>query len=142
MGDKLKYTELNYNNKFVCTYRSFNEESDCLLCYQIQLLQAFNMIEYNDFILQNNIRKIYDFLRDKEEIIHILDILSKKNVELEIFKHLTKDLETIFAFQLLFSYDYFDIFHKCFSKYYDALKENRENTEKFFLELEAFILKH
>ena len=34
---------INYNNELILTYKMFKEEEDCNLCYQIQLLQAFNM---------------------------------------------------------------------------------------------------
>ena len=41
---------INYNNNFITTYKSFEEPYYSDLCYKIQLLQAFNMIKYDEFI--------------------------------------------------------------------------------------------
>ena len=44
-------------------------------------------------------------------------------------------------FQLLFSYDYFDIFHKCLCKYVNARKQNGEHglTMSYFDDLKCAI---
>ena len=34
---------VNYNTQFLCTYKSFSDNYYSNLCYQIQLLQAFNI---------------------------------------------------------------------------------------------------
>ena len=135
-------SNINYNSYFLCTYKSFAEEKDCLLCYQIQLLQAFNMTYYDDYILQKNIEKATLFLKNNGEIKKIVSILSKKNAYLEILKALNNDTESIFFFQLLFSYEYFDIFHKCLSAYLNYLlkQDSLPNDKKFFKELEDHIL--
>ena len=132
--------KINYNHLFLCTYKSFDEEKYSLLCYQIQLLQAFNMTYYNDYNLQKNIEKITAFLKNNGEIKNIIDILSKKDTYLDILNALTNDTESMFFFQLLFSYEYFDIFHKCFSIY--LLNNNDTNNDKkYFKELEDYVIK-
>ena len=50
---------ISYNSDFLTTYKSFTEEYYSDLCYKIQLLQAFNMEKYDEFILQQNIKKTY-----------------------------------------------------------------------------------
>ena len=39
-------------------------------------------------------------------------------------------IDTNALFQLLFSYEYFDIFHKCLCKYIDDRKNDRKNEVK------------
>ena len=71
---------ISYNSDFLTTYRSLTEEYYSDLCYKIQLLQAFNMEKYDEFILQQNIKKTYYFMRENEELKIIYEILSKKIV--------------------------------------------------------------
>jgi len=98
------------------------------------------MTYYNDYNLQKNIEKITAFFKNNGEIKNIIDILSKKDTYLDILNALTNDTESMFFFQLLFSYEYFDIFHKCFSIY--LLNNNDTNNDKkYFKELEDYVLK-
>ena len=148
--NKINIKDLNYNSNFLCTYRIINNfkevENDdelSLQCYQVQLLQAFNMKKFEDYILQKKIEQLHLFLRDNEEIKELMTILSDKNSNIAFLNGLSKDLETTYIFQLLFSYDYFDIFHKCLSKYLNFTKNKsgdlRDN--EFFIELKEFIQK-
>ena len=123
-----------YNTNFITTYKSFDEDYYKDLCYKIQLLQAFNMKHYDEFILQHSIKQLYYFLREEEKIKKIITVLSKNNNQLEIFKALSKDFnketENLFYFQILFSFDYFDNFHKflcIFLKKENDLRENELN---------------
>lgn len=122
--------DINYNNKFITTYKSFNEDYYSDLCYKIQLLQAFNMNKYDEFILQKNIQKAYYFLREEDKIKKIIQVLSK-NKQLEIFKSfendLNKDTKDLFYFQILFSFQYFDLFHKFLCNFFKKNINLREN---------------
>jgi hypothetical protein len=115
--DNLK--NMNYKCDFLCTYKLLeneeNEETDCAnLCYQTQLLQALNMKNYDDFIITKNIEALYFFLKDNNEVISLLLALKEKYKNSSLAFFIENELA---LFQLLFSYDYFDIFHKCLSKY-------------------------
>ena len=115
--DNLK--NMNYKCDFLCTYKLLenqeNEETDCAnLCYQTQLLQALNMKNYDDFIITKNIEAIYFFLKDNNEVVSLLLVLKEKYKNSSMAFFIENELA---LFQLLFSYDYFDIFHKCLSKY-------------------------
>ena len=129
---------INYNNELILTYKMFKEEEDCNLCYQIQLLQAFNMLKYDDYILQKNIESIYEVLKNIETIKSILLIISEKMKIYELF-----DIENdnkIVIFQLLFSYNYFETFHKCFINYINDFKNNTLNKNNdYFEELKTFV---
>ena len=132
------FMAINYNSSFITTYKSFDEPYYSDLCYKIQLLQAFNMIKYDEFMLQQNIQKTYYSLREEEKIQKIMSILSQNNKQLEIFKVFSKDFnkeaEDLFYFQILFSFDYFDIFHKFLCNFLKKENDVREKTEDKNLE--------
>ena len=142
----IKVTDLNYNTEFICTYKSFGTAYYCNLCYQIQLLQALNMMHYDDYLMKHKIDKLYIFLRENPEVKKILENLSKKHQHLEFLRNITQDLEHMFCFQLLFSYDYFETFHKCLSQYLNYLYSHTDRVDNntyfnYFKELEEFILR-
>jgi hypothetical protein len=112
--DNLK--NMNYKCDFLCTYKLLeNQENDCAnLCYQTQLLQALNMKNYDDFIITKNIEALYFFLKDNNEVVGLMLALKEKYKASSLAFFIENELA---LFQLLFSYDYFDIFHKCLSKY-------------------------
>ena len=134
---------INYNSNFLCTYKSLNEDYYRNLCYQIQLLQAFNMNKYEDFMLSKNIEKLYYCLKDYYEIDIILLALKEnyKNTNMAFFIQDKDDA----LFQLLLSYEYFDIFHKCLINY---IKDKKQKTDvsikninkKYFDELKESII--
>ena len=132
------FMAINYNSSFITTYKSFDEPYYSDLCYKIQLLQVFNMIKYDEFMLQQNIQKTYYVLREEEKIQKIMSVLSQNNKQLEIFKVFSKDFnkeaEDLFYFQILFSFDYFDIFHKFLCNFLKKENDVREKTEDKNLE--------
>ena len=101
-----------YNNEFICTYKSLEDEYSSNLCYQIQLLQAFNMTKYDDKILQINMEKIYNLLRENIHIKKIYSLIEKKYPEINFINSFNDNLDNLLFLQILFSYDYFDLFHK------------------------------
>lgn len=131
---------MNYNSELVLTYKMFKNEEDSNLCYQIQLLQAFNMLKYDDFIIQKNIESIYEVLKNNETIKTLLLIISEKMKSYELFSSIDENGKNIFLFQLLFSYNYFETFHKCFINYINDLKKNTLNKNNdYFEELKTFV---
>ena len=132
--DNLK--NMNYNSDFICTYKLLeDEEDDCAnLCYQTQLLQALNMKNYDNFIITKNIEALYFFLKTNNEIISLLILLKEKYKNSTMTFFIENEMA---LFQLLFSYSYFDIFHKCLSQY---LREKTQTADliinkKYFDEL-------
>ena len=129
---------INYNSQLVLTYKMFKKEEDSNLCYQIQLLQAFNMLKYDDFILQKNIKSIYELLKNDNNINKILVIISEKMKTYELFNLINQNEKNIFLFQLFFSYNYFETFHKCFINYINDFKKNTLKVD-YFEELKTFV---
>ena len=69
---------VNYNTQFLCTYKSFSDNYYSNLCYQIQLLQAFNMKIYDSTQLSNNINDCYKYYSNDKTINEILDLVTIK----------------------------------------------------------------
>lgn len=130
---------INYNSEFLCTYKSLDEEYYQHLCYQIQILQALNIIKYDETIISNHIEKIFYFLQNYYEIDIILLALKEKYKNSSIAFFIENNSSALF--QLLFSYDYFDIFHKCLSQYLRDKRITNELTseKKYFDELKDII---
>ena len=120
---------INYDSGFLCTYKLHTDDDDRNLCYQLQLLQALNITSYDSIILTSNIDKIGLFLQNNTELEAILLLLKEKykdtNIAFMIDEHNSSTL-----FQLLFSYDYFDIFHKCLCKYINDKKDDKKDDKK------------
>ena len=133
------FKNVNYNSDFICTYKLLEHDDDddsCDLCYQTQLLQALNMKMFDDFIIQKNIEALYFFLKDYNEIVELLIALKDKYKNTSIAFFIENDMS---LFQLLFSYYYFDIFHKCLCNYINT--KDLCINKKYFDELYIFINK-
>lgn len=129
---------INYNSQLVLTYKMFKKEEDSNLCYQIQLLQAFNMLKYDDYILQKNIECVYEIVKNDNIIKEIIILLSEKMKTYQLFNLINQNEKNIFLFQLLFSYNYFETFHKCFINYINDFKNNTLKVD-YFEEFKTFI---
>lgn len=98
-----------YNSSFKCTYNLIDCENENELdikenLYRSQFLQAFNM---NELDSESNFETMFDFINDKliknEKGQTILNKMKEKN-------HFPiEGMELV----LLFSYDYFYLFHNC-----------------------------
>jgi len=136
--DNLK--NMNYKSDFICTYKLLEDDEEGVshLCYQTQLLQALNMTKFDDFIITKNIEAVYFFIKDCSEIVGLLIVLKEKykNSSMAFFIE-----NEIALFQLLFSYDYFDIFHKCLCNYIKSKTQTIEliSNKKYFEELYIYI---
>lgn len=117
---------INYDYDFLCTYKLHSDDDDKNLCYQLQLLQALKITNYDSMILATHIDKIGLFLQYNSELEAILLLMKDKYKDTNI----AYMIDTNALFQLLFSYEYFDIFHKCLCKYIDDRKNDRKNEVK------------
>ena len=106
--------ENNYNINFISTYKQFEDNEDSNICYKLQLLQAFNINDYNDNedLLQKKMENIYKILRENKYLKEIFLLLEKKHPQLKFINYNVKNLENFIYLQILFSYDYFYIFHR------------------------------
>ena len=90
---------------FICTYHLFKDNEESNILYKIQLLQAFNLKNFdeNKIIEEQNI--IFQNFNQYDQIKKLI-ILLKDKYKL----HSSNDN---IIFKLLFSYDYFYIFLTC-----------------------------
>ena len=90
---------------FICTYHMIDDKEDSDLLYKIQLLQAFDLKDFdeNKIIEEQNI--IFEKWNQHKQIYNLILLLKEK------YKLYSNDDNIIF--QLLFSYDYFYIFLAC-----------------------------
>ena len=132
---------INYDNTFLTTYKLHSDDDDRNLCYQLQLLQALNISNYDSMILATHIDKIGFFLQNNSELEAILKLLQTKYKDTNI-AFMLDGRNSNALFQLLFSYDYFDVFHKCLCKYLSEKKNEveKETSKTYFDELKNLIL--
>lgn len=111
-----------YQADFICTYTMFSDISidDQEQMYRIQLLQAFDLKEWNDDKINETIEYLYSsisssgFFKDvffkakqNKDIIQLLEIYKMNSEENEIID------ENNILFKLLFKFEYFYLTHRC-----------------------------
>ena len=110
-----------YQADFICTYKLMDDDSDQDQMYRIQLLQAFDLNEWNDAVIDTTITELYAKLsdlpifkeifkkaRENRYIMEMLDLLRLNGEE---------NLDDDIIFHLLFKYEFFDLLHRCIVDY-------------------------
>jgi hypothetical protein len=100
-----------------------DEETQDII-YRYDYLSAFGLKEYNSDVIMKTLEDTYEKLKCNKDFIEILEahprfVAEKKNYE--------------FVMQLMFSFDTFDLFHKClvYLLYKDRLDENKPINKLF-----------
>ena len=132
---------LSYQTDFICTYKLMDEEfTDDL--YQIQILQAFNLERWDDNVINSLCFELYTLLTNSDSIFRDIIERAKKNSDIinivdsvidKDDKDNKDDDNLIFA--LLFTYDYFDLFHKCICEYMRNGKVSLQTLENLLIKL-------
>jgi len=99
-----------YHADFICTYKKMDNDDDRNLMYQIQLLQAFGMYHFDENEINKKTSELYHELKDCSQIKEILEEGVKLNAEMNLSDEV--------MFMCLFSYQFFDLFHKCLIDYF------------------------
>ena len=99
-----------YHADFICTYKLMDNDDDRNDLYQIQFLQAFGLRHFNEGEMSENVLQLYHQLKDCNEIQEILEEGVKANPQM--------NMTHAIMFMCLFSYDFFDLFHKCLIDYF------------------------
>lgn len=117
-----------YQTDFICTYTMFSDIShdDQEQLYRIQLLQAFDLKEWNDDKINETIEELYSsisssgcfkdvFLKAKQntDIIQLLEIYMLNSGENETLDENEIIYENNILFKLLFKFEYFHLTHRC-----------------------------
>lgn len=99
-----------YHADFICTYKLMDDDDDRNFMYQIQLLQAFGMQNFDENEMSERTLQLYGKLKNCNEIEEILEEGVKANPQMK--------MTNVIMFMCLFSYQFFDLFHKCLIEYF------------------------
>jgi hypothetical protein len=86
------------------------------MLFQIQLLQAFDLPEWDDAKVHTILEELYTIIIKDKSLQVILEKISKVEALqpiIEMTPHKTKREKDLILFSLLFQYEYFDLFHNC-----------------------------
>ena len=120
-----------YCADFICTYKLIENESESEQLYRIQFLQAFESENWNDDIINDKMKTLYENIKDNTVINDIINNI-KKSKNLEMMITLLGDDE-LTLFKLLFKYELFDFTHKCICNILNNDNENVINENKRIL---------
>lgn len=103
-------TSTTYSADFICTYKLMDNDDDRNIMYQIQILQAFGMQNFDQDEINKKVLHLYNKLISCNKVKEILEEGIKVNSDMQ----LTHEI----MFMCLFSYQFFDLFHKCLIDYF------------------------
>lgn len=119
-----------YCSNFDCTYFDI-EESEGDTQYRKELLTAFNLKQYDDDVFKANVDNIFNLIfkihntqENLNNIQKIFEIVRKRNPW-------PIELSDNMCITMLFSYDYFFLFHECIKAFLKTNKIENEIVDKF-----------
>ncbi len=96
-----------YNYSVNVHYKNVNYNDNL---YRKQILEVFDLKEYNDEIISKKMKELYNKIKDYSQIKQIITILKQfKYSKIFIVNEEEENLYLIF----MFSFEYFDLFHNC-----------------------------
>lgn len=100
---------------FICTYKMITEDDEdekglSDLMYKIQYLQLFGLTEYDETIISEKLATVYKQLEKEPFLDELFEYHTYKG-------YMAKE----FMFRTMFSYEYFDLFHRLLYSYYHKL---------------------
>jgi hypothetical protein len=121
-----------YNTKVICTYNTpevfldtdniTNREKEFIrdTIYRQEILDIFELEEYDENELNKIIFELYDKLKNCDDLQHCIKKIAEKIL------YANNNL----GFVLLFSYDYMYLTHICISEFIENGKISEENIKK------------
>ena len=115
---------------YICTYKMITEEEEdekglSELMYKIQYLQLFGLTEFDETIIHEKLEAVYKQLEQEPFLDELFELHTYKG-------YMAKE----FMFRTMFSYDYFDLFHKLLYTYFNKLPiENSLHNLKEYLKV-------
>ena len=106
----MSFATATYSADFICTYKLMDDDDDRNIMYQMQLLQAFGMSKFDEGEMSEKALQLYNELIDCIQLKEILDEGIKANPQMK--------MTNVIMFMCLFSYQFFDLFHKCLIDYF------------------------
>ena len=122
-----------YQADFICTYKFMDDVSDQEDMYRIQMLQAFNLNEWNNNIIMTIINDLYANLKDIPAMKQIFDQARRNTNVIEMLALFDNDErvnENDIIFHFLFNFEYFDMLHRCIVDYFSNKTIHKNYTDK------------
>ena len=118
-----------YAADFICTYKMIEDDyEDSLMLYRLQLLQAFNLINFNDDIINKVSEDLYEKYKNNE---YILKLIESSNLTENLTEHFNDRLDNnLTIFRSYFKYETFHLFHSILCSLENDKKINEVNYEK------------
>lgn len=91
---------INYIADFLCTYNLIDNLSESNALYQIQILQAFNLNNFDDIIINKTTEELYEKYKNNTYIQQIIASTNKCIID-----------DNLILFRMCFGYDTFYLFH-------------------------------
>ena len=100
---------------YICTYKMITEDDEdekglSDLMYKIQYLQLFGLTEYDETMINEKLTAVYKKLENEPFLDELFEFHTYKG-------YMSKE----FMFRTMFSYEYFDLFHRLLYNYYHKL---------------------
>ena len=115
---------------YICTYKMITEDDEdekglSELMYKIQYLQLFGLTEFDETIIDQKLEAVYKQLEHEPFLDELFEFHTYNG-------YMAKE----FMFRTMFSYDYFDLFHKLLYTYFNKLPiENSLHNLKEYLKV-------
>lgn len=106
-----------YQSDFICTYHKLNDLDESDILYKVQLLQAFNLNEWNDELVNKEVHNLYGILKSNPDFDSLL----------KLCPFYIEGGDNEMNFMYLFSYNTFYLLHDWLSYY---LKDKEVSNEK------------
>ena len=112
MSENTSTTTTTYSADFICTYNLMDNDDDRNIMYQIQILQAFGMQKFDQDEINEKVLQLYHKVIDCNQVKEIIE----EGIKVNLHMQLTHEI----MFMCLFSYQFFDLFHKCLIDYFTS----------------------
>ena len=100
-----------YEGNFECNYKTTNNETE----YRMEFLRAFKLTEYKEDVLIDKQNCLCKILCEDTNFKNLLGAASSKASRLMMSPEMESDYD--FGLMILFSYDYFNLYHECLREY-------------------------
>ena len=106
-----------YCTDFICTYQNHEDEDEQEDIYRSQFLQAFELEEWDDDIINKMVSELFDKIKEMKEFEVIFEKL--KNSKENMFFILMMGDDNLTLFKLLFKFELFHITHFILCSYFN-----------------------
>jgi len=129
MNELTEKDKYRYDTNSVLTYNTIEDSDKSETQYRCEFLKVFGLDTFDDDIIYNAQRTLFNKLKDNKSFINIFDkVLNHKH-----YGWLTHDKEQYYCFVILFNYDLFYLLHECLKDYFninDISETSYENILK------------